>query len=91
MDIVESEEGTSLRLWDEDFRDKFFYEVYGEFWDAQIESLTKGKITWTEGENIEERWRRYQAQLEINEMSEIYSKAALKRTRRRSCPPEFGL
>lgn len=85
METVESEEGTSLRLWDEDIREKFFFEVYGEFWDAQIESLTKGKITWSEGENIEEGWRRHQAQIEIDEMSAIYSKAALKRARRRSC------
>jgi len=85
-----SVEGISLRLWDEDPDEKFIFPVYGEFWDAEVKSLTRGKITWTEGENIEEAWRRHQAQLEIDEMSEIYSKAALKRTRRRSCPPGYA-
>ncbi|CAG7563807.1 unnamed protein product [Fusarium equiseti] len=70
IESVESEEGISLRLWDEDPCGKFICAVYGELWDAPVKSLTKGKITWTEGENIEEAWRRHQAQLEIDEMSE---------------------
>ncbi|KAJ4113261.1 hypothetical protein NW768_011540 [Fusarium equiseti] len=85
VETVESEEGLSLRLWDEDPSEKFVFEVYGEFYDAEVESLTKGQITWSERENAEKEWKKHEAQLEIDEMCEIYSKAALKRTRRRSC------
>ena len=43
VETLESEEGISLRLLDEDPQERFLISVYGEFWDAQIESLTKGK------------------------------------------------
>lgn len=45
VETLESEEGISLRLSDEDPQERFLISVYGEFWDAQIESLTKEMIT----------------------------------------------